>query len=141
MDLQKIAKDAFNDELQKIALNVSSIENDLGVYLGGKNEEKTKDLVDAAIAKSFILRHPWLTGIPTLGIAPAIAHGNAVDSISRRLLRDDSSLRQKVNELRQQAIENQIRSDEANRYSNAASHLATAGIAASTIFANQNDNE
>lgn len=35
-------------------------------------------------SKSFALRHPWLTGIPTLGIWPSAAHGAA----SQRVLKD-----------------------------------------------------
>lgn len=40
------------------------------------------------VGKSFSLRHPWLTGIPTLGIAPGVAKRKALDSIYRNVLRD-----------------------------------------------------
>jgi len=40
------------------------------------------------LGKSFSLRHPWLTGIPTLGIAPGIAKSKALDNIYRNVLRN-----------------------------------------------------
>ena len=43
--------------------------------------------------KSFSLRHPYLTGIPTLGIAPAIAKNKAYSRTERRMLRGSHKLR------------------------------------------------
>jgi hypothetical protein len=74
-------------------VRMSDIEDDLDVLLDRKHHPEVRDKIKKRTAKSFALRHPLLTGIPTLGIAPAIAKDNAVRSISRGLLRDHKGLR------------------------------------------------
>lgn len=77
---------------EKLAkLSVEGIENTVGFYLADKQEQNVRDLIDKEKSRSFILRHPILTGIPTLGIAPSIAQGNAQDRIIRSLARSDSA--------------------------------------------------
>jgi hypothetical protein len=63
------------------------------VLLDRKLHKEVRDKIKKRRAKSFVLRHPILTGIPTLGIAPAIAKDNAVRSISRSMLRSHKGLR------------------------------------------------
>jgi len=88
-----------NDKAQvmfeKVAkyLSMSDIENELGYYISDKVEPGVRRAIKDEYDRSFALRHPVLTGIPTLGIAPAIAHDKAVKSISRRLARRDASIR------------------------------------------------
>ena len=78
--------------LMKIALKVKHIEEEFGDYLSHKDEAKAKKLIGKAKEKSFILRHPYLTGIPTLGIAPLIAGSKAKEGIVRNMARSDKKL-------------------------------------------------
>lgn len=62
-------------------------------YMGaGVLPQPVMDVINAQtkkeLGKSFSLRHPWLTGIPTLGIAPGVAKSRALDNIYRSVLRD-----------------------------------------------------
>jgi len=87
---------------EKIALNISNFE---GNYLGGatlsdKGETRAKKLYADKKSKSFILKHPWLTGIPTLGIAPAIADAEAKSSVARKLMQRDKDLLKRVEKFR-----------------------------------------
>ena len=78
--------------MQKEAkLRVGDIEDELGVYLTDKNEEVARKLIRQQEKKRFGLRHPWLTGIPTLGIWPAISKARATDAIVNRLMRQNFS--------------------------------------------------
>jgi hypothetical protein len=79
--------------MKKIALKMSDVEDDLGFYLDKKHHGKVRKMIEERKGKSFSLRHPYLTGIPTLGIAPAIARANATEKIKRNLLRGDKGLR------------------------------------------------
>lgn len=49
--------------------------------------------VDAAIRdledRSFVMRHPWLTGIPTLGIAPLLVKERKMQQLVHRFLREN----------------------------------------------------
>ena len=74
-------------------LNVSDIEDEIGAYFGDKDEAKVRNLIGKARAKSFSMRHPILTGIPTLGIAPHMANEKAKGKILRQLLRGDLKMR------------------------------------------------
>lgn len=82
---------------QKIArLGIDEVEDTLGVYLNDKTELQARDLINSQYAQSFALRHPVLTGIPTLGIAPAISYGRAMNKITRTLLKTNPELRAEV---------------------------------------------
>jgi hypothetical protein len=81
-------------------LSVSDIEDDLGMYLSDKEEQRVRDLISTRRSKSFSMRHPLLTGIPTLGIAPMIANANAQEHIIRRLARDSSKMRSRIEQAR-----------------------------------------
>lgn len=78
------------EKLAKI-LTVEDLENTLGFYLADKQEQKARKLLDKEYENRFALRHPWLTGIPTLGIAPAIASSKASDKVIRTLARSDKA--------------------------------------------------
>jgi len=77
-------------------LTLEDIEHNLGVYLPDRHEEKARDLISKAYTKSFTLRHPLVTGIPTLGIAPAVAQQGAVQHIADTLMRKNKDLRTMV---------------------------------------------
>lgn len=96
------AEQVFN----KIALNISDFEEN---YLGGamltdNGESKAKKLYAQKKSKSFILKHPWITGIPTLGIAPSIAGAEAKSSVARKLMQGDKDLRKRVEKFRRARI-------------------------------------
>ena len=136
--LEKKAMEAFNDELSKIAklIDVDKVEDTLGVYLDDIRERKARQLIDQAYDKSFSLRHPFLTGIPTLGLAPLIAAGNAHDAIRRGLLRNDPELRERVGQVEETSHRRNVEMDEANRFSHisgAAGSLAAAYLAAKAL--------
>ena len=73
-------------------LNVDDLEDRLGVLLQDPEEEVVRGLMQEQTAKRFPLRHPYATGIPTLGIAPAVSKGRAEKEIIRRLLRSNPGL-------------------------------------------------
>jgi len=52
-------------------------------FLKGKDEEAAQGAWSELEGKSLGLRHPYLTGIPTLGIWPSISRANALDEMPR----------------------------------------------------------
>ena len=138
MKKEAMVEEAFLDELSKIAklIDVDKVEDTLGVYLDDIRERKARQLIDQAYDKSFSLRHPFLTGIPTLGLAPLIAAGNAHDAIRRGLLRNDPELRERVGQVEETSHRRNVEMDEANRFSHisgAAGSLAAAYLAAKAL--------
>jgi len=93
---QSIYENAFHDELEKVALSTAEIEDSLDMILTDQQIAQAEDAIAKAKEKSFILRHPWLTGIPTLGIAPGIASANAEDKIIRSLIRSNPDVAARV---------------------------------------------
>jgi hypothetical protein len=105
-----LSSDGSSEGMPKEAkLRVSDIEDELGIYLPDKQEAKARKMIEYKKQRSFAMRHPWLTGIPTLGIAPTIAKGRARRSIANRMAREDPQVRAATNksraEKRQQALE------------------------------------
>lgn len=93
---------------KEAALGMSDIEDDMGLYLPDSKEQTVRDLIAKQEQQRFPLRHPWLTGIPTLGIAPAISKANAVEDIKRQLLRSDPTLAAQVDKNRAEEWERQM---------------------------------
>jgi len=130
-------------ELTKHAkLSVSDVEDDLGIYLSDKDETKVRRLIKERTGKSFAMRHPLLTGIPTLGIAPAVAKANAKEKIIRRLARDDVKLRGEMaaakDKRRAEALEEYkatTERDKANQASRAAGALGRSGVEIAALLA------
>lgn len=121
LTMNALEKYAAKRKLAKI-LRVSDIEDEIGSYLSDPDEKRVRKLISKKMDKSFVLRHPWLTGIPTLGIAPAVAKGRATDSIVRRLARERANIRSAIeakrNRQRQEYLEDRrldIKSDRANQ--------------------------
>ena len=107
-------------------LDMNDVEDYMGFYFRDKDEPRVRSLVDRELGKSFALRHPILTGIPTLGIAPTVAKDNALSNISRSMVRKDEWVRRQnekaIATLRKQELEDakiEARMAEANRYTNA----------------------
>jgi len=137
-DLMDAEKKFMDDEsyYSKLAkLRVGDIEDDLGTYLGTKDEAKARKMIAKAKSKSFSMRHPYLTGIPTLGIAPAIANDRAKNKIVRKMLRGSKSLqkghrkhkkRQHAEYLAERKLD--IEETRANAPARAAASLGAAGL-------------
>lgn len=66
---------------------MENVEDNLGYYFHDKEEPAVRKMVTEQHKKRVALRHPKLTGIPTLGIAPAIAKAKATKEVSRRILK------------------------------------------------------
>lgn len=88
-----LTKKRASGQVKEAKLRVGDVEDSLGIYLDDKSEGAVRKMIAKAKSKSFSMRHPYLTGIPTLGIAPAIANDNAKAKIVRRLLRSDKRVR------------------------------------------------
>lgn len=123
---------------EKIAsyLDLSDVEDKVGIYANDQYEPMIRRAINKELNNSFALRHPLLTGIPTLGIAPAIAKDTALDNITRGMARRDvgiaNMLKAKQDQKEERALRQQqldIQRDEANRYRNAVQEGAKALLA------------
>ncbi len=76
--------------VKKGALDVSDIEKRLGgnYNLGEDKEKFVRRSIGQHQSDSFILKHPYLTGIPTLGLAPALKEHAIKDKIISQLAKD-----------------------------------------------------
>jgi hypothetical protein len=80
-------------DLDKSAkISVEDVEDKLHMYLNDRDENIARSLIEAETKKSLGVRHPVLTGIPTLGIWPSIAKSKALGEISRTMRKADPSL-------------------------------------------------
>jgi hypothetical protein len=70
--------------------------DEFDVRLTDEEEVKARDLLQDRVDNSFSLRHPWITGIPTLGIAPGIARVRAYDAVGSKMRRDTPELRERI---------------------------------------------
>ena len=93
--MTKQAQEAVKSMVKK-ALDVSDIENEIGTYLDDEYEDKIRSKIDYQKSKRYPLRHPYLTGIPTLGIIPANSKKQAVDEIVTDMARQNSDLRKEI---------------------------------------------
>jgi hypothetical protein len=86
--LNEDRKETLKEKLAK--LRVGDIEDAIGTTLDDKTETRVRKMIGNEKANSFSMRHPYLTGIPTLGIAPAMAEARAKDRIVKRLARSSA---------------------------------------------------
>jgi hypothetical protein len=146
--MSKKSSDNVHVAIEKLAakkLRVGEIEDRLGFYLDDPQEQQVRDMLGAQVKKRFALRHPWLTGIPTLGIAPAVSAGNAYSSVFRRLMRSQPDLRTRHRawKVEERMRERQDFKDETKRLAAtqqeraAAEHGRTAGALATAALAAQ----
>lgn len=133
-----VAKKMSSSDLKKEAfMTTDDLEdNHLGIIVEEKILELAKDLIQKEKDKSFTLRHPILTGIPTLGLLPMIKENNALHRVAKTLMRKDDNLASMVNLAREDAHRKQVELDEANRYSNAAEELGY-GYLAGKMLSNE----
>lgn len=100
-------KVAMNEKLAKI-LRMGDIEDRMGFYFNDRQEPTVRRMIGQEYANSFSLRHPVLTGLPTLGIAPAIAKERAINNVVRGVARKDAKardmFRKHIDKIRQQRI-------------------------------------
>jgi hypothetical protein len=89
-------------------LQMSDIEDELGLYLPDAKEQLVRDMIAKQEQQRFPLRHPWLTGLSTFGIAPAISKANAIEDIKRQLLRADPSLQAQLSKNRAEEWEREM---------------------------------
>ena len=106
------AKQHLTTELAKTArLKLDDVEDHLGIMLDRRHHKDVERKLQERREKSFALRHPILTGLPTMGIAPAVARGKALESVKRHLLRSDPGVRKayqrELDRQRQYALEDE----------------------------------
>jgi hypothetical protein len=79
---------------EKVAkiLDLSDVENKLDYYFPDEEEEDIRERIKDQYSKRLGLRHPILTGLPTLGIWPAQSKFFAVGEITRGLFKKDKDL-------------------------------------------------
>ena len=86
--------EAKDMEKQAGILDQSDIEKAMNLYIPDEFEPLTNTQIAGETAKSTALQHPWLTGIPTLGIWPAIAKAKAIENIKASIMRSVPNLRE-----------------------------------------------
>ena len=77
----------LNNVIEKIAkyYGIEDIEDELGFFLPDEAEEPVRKMTERQRSESFALRHPILTGIPTLGIWPGMAKAEAKNEVMRAI--------------------------------------------------------
>jgi hypothetical protein len=97
-------KDKATLVFEKLArqLGIDDIEDRIGLYLPDNLEQGVRENISTQINNRFPLRHPFLTGIPTLGIAPRVSRSAAVTQVVNQLLRKNPDLARQVSELRKE---------------------------------------
>ena len=121
-------KQHLTGELTKVALKMSDVEDHMGLYLDKKHHGKVREMIKKRKDKSFVLRHPVLTGVPTLGLAPAIARARAADRIKRELLRGDKGLRKAHEKAMDKRHAQDVEYERAAAPARAAANLGTAYV-------------
>ena len=101
------AQTAWEQNMIKLAdfLDVHHIEDFLDTYLPDELEDLARQYIQEERMKSFALRHPVLTGIPTLGLWPLIAREKAIDRVARKIVRRNAKARKLVEQARQRRIQ------------------------------------
>ena len=137
--MTKIAVAKHLVALLKTAMRVHQhdVENHLDMILDKKHSGHIRRMSEEAKKKSFSLRHPWLTGIPTLGLAPAIAHSNATSRIARDLLRRHGDLRGKHEKNHKERVAQLIEMRRADAPVNAARAIGSAAALSAAMMANR----
>lgn len=77
-------------------LNIRDIESELGRYLSDTEESNIRKKITLQEKKRYPLRHPILTGVPTLGLSPAISKATAVREIITSMARGSTQYRKEL---------------------------------------------
>ncbi len=122
---------------------MDDVENEMGMYFNDSLEPYVRKLVSEQYDKRFALRHPILTGIPTLGIAPAVSKMNATEDVKRQLVRKNSAVLNEYKQHRQQVYDRymeakrlQIEKDRANQLRYATENLGSAYLGGKIVDKN-----
>jgi len=119
----------FLDGIKKLArFDIIDVEKDIGVYLPDEVEDMVRNEVQKQIESRFAVRHPILAGIPTLGIAPSISKGRALEEIRHKLLRSYPSLAEMARQTAQQEFERELAKQQVEQPERFAHALATAYV-------------
>lgn len=94
--IKEAFRKGFKKEAQSYWANPDTVEDRAGVPLNKEEEQKARQLLQSQVDKSTVLQHPYLTGIPTLGIAPAIAGSQASDKAFRKMRRENPELVERI---------------------------------------------
>ncbi len=119
-------------------LDVSRIEDEIGTFFPDSMENQARAAIQEKIRNSFILRHPIATGIPTLGIAPAIAQQSALNGIVRDLVRKNVNLRTMYEQTMRERRQNELERYKADSTNRAAETVGRYGVLAAERFGQNN---
>lgn len=122
-------------------LTVSDVEDEIGTYFDDKTEGSVRKAIALKKSQSFSMRHPILTGIPTLGIAPALANANAKEDIVRAMARGNASIRNTLIRTKQKRRDEDLAYYKANGNARAANNLSKGMTAAAAIMHNHNQTQ
>jgi hypothetical protein len=102
-------KAMFTTGFTKVAiLKTKHVEDELGLYLDKKHLPEAEQHIQREKDERFALRHPWLTGIPTLGMWPMISRSSAAEEVARKLLRNHPELRKQLGTLQEQEHQREV---------------------------------
>lgn len=105
-------------KIAKFKLRPEVLERQLGIYLSKEQLARLQTYLDQEIENSYVLQHPYKTGIPTLGIAPLVASSNAYERAKVNLLRGDAKLQEQVRKAQLQKAITDLMSTVGDRLSN-----------------------
>lgn len=97
----------YNDEMEVMRKEAEGIPESAFIThalygMGGKPtremEKKIEDVYQTEKGKRYGLRHPWITGIPTLGIWPAIERGRVTRGAISRIMLDHPEIKDQMDE-------------------------------------------
>ncbi len=93
-----------NQSMVKSAASFTSYEDHFPYSMNDQEEAYARELLKKEHEKRFAMRHPYLTGIPTLGIAPTVSKNRAYTNMDAKMLRTFPELyKAREDELRRQA--------------------------------------
>ena len=130
--MSSFVQEAFEEELQKIAfMTIEDLEDEeLGTHVKGRAlTELALQLLEKEKQNSFALRHPLITGLPTMGMWPLIKEQYALHRVGRKLMREDDDLANRVEAARENNHRRQVEYDSANQLRNTAAELVSGYLA------------
>ena len=105
-------------KIAKLKLSAETLERQLGIILTREQLKKLQAYLDQEIEKSYSLQHPWVTGIPSLGLAPAIAASNAYSTAQTNIIRDYPAINKAIKEAQREKMINDVFQSLADRVTN-----------------------
>lgn len=120
--IDKMVDQAEESTPHEVPENVNYKPEDVGV--SEQDEAKIEKMIRDRSDEEFAIRHPYLTGIPTLGIAPSRARSRVVDEVTERARRSGmkGDVRKGIEELERKALERKRRKAELKKKRQKAEH-------------------